>query len=64
MSSQRARVGGAGDRERADRRVIEQVARRLEDLALVDVEQRVDDVVGDAGDRRGTLTITALDRPS
>ena len=38
-----------GERERADDGVVEVAARGLEDLVLVDVQQRGDDVVGDRG---------------
>jgi hypothetical protein len=35
------------DRQRRDDRPVQQVAGGLEDLALVDIEQRLDDPVGD-----------------
>jgi len=46
----RAPVLLGGERDRADDGVVEVAARGLEDLVLVDVQQRRDDVVGD---RRG-----------
>ena len=41
-----------GDGERADDAAVEQVAGGLHDLALVDVQQRLDDAVGDRGGLR------------
>ena len=45
----RAPVLLGGERDRADDGVVEVAARGLEDLVLVDVQQRGDDVVGDRG---------------
>ena len=43
----RAPLLALGERDRADHRVVEVAAAALEDLVLVDVQQRGDDVVGD-----------------